>query len=191
MLLINCNTICTSGEGTLKSNFFLKSKLVTVIPTTAHHLAEYTDWHKWEGDLTILEEEEAFANQKDRARRMHLLQHDTSDASFFLSILSAEDEELISLLELYIVDSELYCPYWIIKKVKNGSQLALETGRLLINYFFSYYPNLNSIMFDLPNYRTESIKLLEKFGFEQITHYYRLDSKNNWEKTIILRLRKH
>ncbi len=174
----------------MKPDFFLKGKLVTVLPTTNHHLVEYTNWHKWEGDLSILEEEGAFATQQDRIRRIKLLEKDTSDFSFFLSVINPETEELLSLLELYIIDSELYCPYWLIKKAQNGIESALEAGRLLINYFFSYYPSLASIMFDLPYYRTESIKILEQFNFKKITYYYRLNSRNKWDKTIILRLRK-
>ena len=45
-------------------------------------------------------------------------------------------------------------------------------------------------MFDLPDYRTESRKILEQFGFKVITHYYKLDYKSHYQKMLILRLRK-
>ena len=173
----------------MRSDFFLKGKLVSIIPTTSHHLAVYTSWHKWEGDLGILVEEEEFANQKDRTRRIKLLSENSNTESFYLSVITTE-KELISLLEIHIINSDLYCPSWIFKKIKDGNDHALETGKLLINYFFSYYKSVNCIIFDLPEKRTESIKILEQFGFKQITYYYRLDYKNKWEKIITLHLRK-
>ena len=173
----------------MKSDFFLKGKYVSIIPTTPHHLAEYTSWHKWEGDLSILQEEESFANQQDRARRLHLLKNDTDENSYYLSVIDTE-EEIVSLLELYILHTELYIPNFILKKVHNGNTMALEAGKLLINYFFSYFKEITSIMFDLPDYRIESIKILEQFGFKKITHYYKLNYKNKWQKMIILRLGK-
>ena len=94
----------------MKPDFFLKGKLITIVPTNTHHLAKYTTWHKWEGDLNILEEEESFANQQDRTKRLKLIKSDLGDTSFYLSVIRLGNDELISLLELHILGSELYCP---------------------------------------------------------------------------------
>lgn len=173
----------------MQSDFFLKGKLVSVIPTTNHHLAVYTSWHKWEGDLEILIEEEEFANQKDRTRRLKLISGNSDSNAFYLSVITPE-EELISLLEMDIINTDLYCSSWIMKKIKAGKEHAMEAGKLIINYFFSYYNLIDCIIFDLPEKRTESIKILEQFGFKQMTYYYRKDFKNKWEKIITLHLRK-
>lgn len=169
--------------------FFLIGKHVRIVDTTAQHLAEYTHWRKWEGSLDILHEEESFANQEDRVRRLHLIKNHITDKSFYVSVVGPEDE-LISMLEFYILDSEIYSPNMVLKKVKNGTALATEASQLLINHFFSYYPHINSIMFDLPDYRTETIKILESFGFKRITHFYKLKNDNKFQKMIIFRLGK-
>lgn len=173
----------------MQSDFFLKGKMVSIIPTTSHHLAEYTSWHKWEGALDILSEEDSFANQNDRIRRLKHLNEDTFDNSYYLSVLTNE-RELISLLEFYLINTDAYCPNWILKKIKNGTQYALEAGHLIINYFFSYHKEIDCIIFDLPEERTESIKIVEKFGFKQTGYYYRLNFKNKWERITQLYLRK-
>ena len=160
--------------------------MVSVIPTTLHHLAEYTNWHEWEGNFDILHEEGSFANQQDRVRRLQEIKKG-KDSSFFLSIIK-DNEELISLVELFIIDSDLYCPSWILKKVSNGTQYATEAGKLLINYFFSYYKNIKTIIFDLPEQRTESMKILESFGFEKSHYYYKLNYKQDWQKIITFKL---
>ncbi len=174
----------------MQLDFFLKGKMVSIIPTTMHHLAEYTSWHKWEGDLTILNEEDLFANQADRIRRIKLLKEDAIENVYYLSVLTRE-EELISLLEFYLINSDAYCPNWILKKIKNGTDYALEAGQLIINYFFFYRKEIECIIIDIPEERSESIKMLEKFGFKHITYYYRLNYKNQWEKIQHLLLRKN
>lgn len=156
--------------------------------TTVHHLANYTSWHRWEENDGIMIEEDAYANQKDRTRRVKLLDKQSPN-SFYFSVLDS-NSDLISLLEFYILESELYSPNFILKKVKEREKLAIEAGNMIINYFFSYYPHLKSIMFDLPDFRLISIKILESLGFKRITNFYKLDLKNEWQKMIILRLGK-
>ena len=87
-------------------SFFLEGKNVSLFSTTVQHLAEYTHWRKWEGDLDILHEEEPFATQQDRVRRVNLIQNE-GENSFFVSVLTKENE-LISMLEFYIINTEVY-----------------------------------------------------------------------------------
>ena len=170
-------------------DFFLQGKKVLLTSTTPQHLAEYTHWRKWEGEFDILHEEESFASQQDRVRRINLLKNNTTDKSFYVSVLNTENE-LISLLEFYIFDSEVYSPNMVLKKMKNGLVLATEASELLIKHFFSYYLQIKTITFDLPDYRIESIKILESFGFKFITHYYKSLSNNSFQKMLIFRLEK-
>jgi RimJ/RimL family protein N-acetyltransferase len=153
-------------------------------------LVDFTNWRKWEGKLDIFTEEEAFANQKERVRRLHLLKENKNDgSSFFLSVFNIKNE-LISLLELYKIDLELFSPNWILKKTKDGNLLALEAGKLLINHFFSDLFQINTIIFDLPIYRTESRKILEHFGFYTEAYYFKMNNKNEWQKILLFQLHK-
>lgn len=164
----------------------LKGECVSITRTTSAHLASFTDSRKWEGKIDLLEEEEVFLSQKERVRRLSLINNSKSN-QLLLTVLNNQDNQVISLLEFYFLEKEIYGTNWILKKVKNGLELAYEASELILTQIFTD-ENVESILFDLPEYRTESASILMNLGFIEVSYYYRLDRNDNYKKMITFKL---
>ena len=161
---------------------------IYIVRTTIEHLSQYVSWRKWEGKLSLENEEEVFANQKERTRKIKLIKELKKEKELALSIFT-KTNELVSLVELYLINTEIYVSRWILKKSANIMELAYETGEILLSHILSQKETeVNSIFVDIPDYRQESISLILNFGFIETSYYYHRNHTQEWTKMLTFRM---
>jgi len=161
---------------------------VYIVRTTSEHLLQFLSWRKWEGKLDLTNEEESFAHQQERARKHRLINKIDHEKEIALSIFN-KDDDLISLVELYLIETEIFVSKWILKKTSEILGLAYEAGELLLQHILSQkYSEINSIFLAIPEYRQESISILLNLGFIESSYYYRKNHKNDWVRMLTFRM---